>query len=94
MLSKCPGMLLTCQLKNSPSLGTALGIYHISGSGIGGYQYKSVVQSSAEVTDLLPGTEYQVYVASVNAIGTGQYCCVGTPRYVTTYNGKLKSSNS
>ena len=68
--------------------------YHIRGSGVSGYQYKSVVQSPAEVTDLLPGTEYQVYVASVNAIGTGQYCCVGTPIYVTTYNGKLKSSNS
>ena len=63
--------------------------YHISGSGVSGYQNKSVFQSPAEVTDLLPGTEYQVYVASVNAIGTGQYCCVGTPRYVTTYNGKF-----
>ena len=63
--------------------------YHIRGSGVSGYQYKSVVQSSAEVTGLLPGTEYRVYAASVNAIGTGQYCCVGTPRYVTTYNGKF-----
>ena len=67
--------------------------YHIRGSGVSGYQYKSVVQSPAEVTGLLLGTEYQVYVASVNAIGTGQYCCVGTPRYVTTYNGKFTMNN-
>ena len=63
--------------------------YHIRGSGVRGYQYKSVVQAPAEVTGLLPGTEYRVYVASVNAIDTGQYCCVGTPRFVTTYNGKF-----
>ena len=65
--------------------------YHIRGSGVSGYQNKSVVLSPAEVTGLLPGTEYQVYVASVNAIGTGQYCCVGTPRYVTAYDGKFST---
>ena len=65
--------------------------YHIRGSGVSGYQNKSAVQSPAEVTGLLPGTEYRVYVASINAIGTGQYCCVGTPRYVTTYNGKFST---
>ena len=63
--------------------------YHISGSGVSGYQYMNATQSPAKVTGLLPGTEYRVYVASVNAIGTGLYCCAGTPRYVTTYDGKL-----
>ena len=62
--------------------------YHIRGSGVSGYQYMSAMQSSAEVTGLLPGTEYRVYIASVNAIGTGLYCCVGTPIYVTPNNGK------
>ena len=41
-----------------------------------------MVQSSpAEVTGLHPGTEYQVFVASVNAIGIGEYCC----RTITVY---------
>ena len=62
--------------------------YHISGSGVSGYQYMSATQSPAEVTGLLPGTEYQVYVASVNAVGSRGYCSIGTPLYVTTYNGK------
>ena len=43
--------------------------YHIRGSGVSGYHCMSATQSPAEVTGLL-GTEYQVYVASVNAIGT------------------------
>ena len=48
-----------------------------------------VVQSSpAEVTGLLPGTEYRVLVASVNALGTGEYCCNGKSIYVRTLNGK------
>ena len=63
--------------------------YHIRGSGVSGYQYMSATQSPANVTGLSLLTEFQVYVASVNAIGTGLYCCVGIPSYVTTYNGKL-----
>ena len=48
-----------------------------------------MVQSSpAEVTGLLPGTEYRVLVASVNALGSGEYCCSGRSIYVTTLNGK------
>ena len=66
--------------------------YHIRGSGVSGYQSKSVVKSPSEVTGLLPGSEYQVYVASVNAIGAGLYCCVGTPSYVTTYSGTYLAS--
>ena len=49
-----------------------------------------MVQSSpAEVTGLLPGTEYQVHVASVNAVGTGKYCCKGKSLsiYVRTHRG-------
>ena len=63
--------------------------YHIRGSGVSGYQYMNATQSPAEVTGLLPGTEYQVYVAAVNAIGTRGYCCTGTPLIVTTHNGKF-----
>ena len=50
-----------------------------------------MVQSSpAEVTGLLPGTEYRVFVASINALGTGKYCCNGRSLsiYVWTLNGK------
>ena len=48
------------------------------------------VQSSpAEVTGLLPGTEYRVFVASVNVVGTGKYCCNGKSLsiYVRTPKG-------
>ena len=43
----------------------------------------------AEVTGLHPGTEYQVYVASVNAIGIGEYCCQGDDMeiFVRTFRG-------
>ena len=49
-----------------------------------------MVQSSpAEVTGLLPGTEYRVFVASVNALGTGQYCCnTSTTVHVGTHEGQ------
>ena len=50
-----------------------------------------MVQSSpAEVPGLLPGTEYRVLVASVNALGTGKYCCNGRSSiiYTWTLNGK------
>ena len=67
--------------------------YHIRGSGDSGYQYMSATQSPAEVICLLPGTEYRVYVASVNAIGTGAYCCVGTAVIVRTSNGRLRNLN-
>ena len=67
--------------------------YHIRGSGVSGYQYMSATQSPAEVTGLRPGTEYRVYVASVNAIGTGLYCCEGTEVIVRTYNGRLRELN-
>ena len=49
-----------------------------------------MVQSSpAEVTGLHPGTEYQMFVASVNAIiiGTGEYCCESSAIYVRTSKG-------
>ena len=48
-----------------------------------------MVQSSpAEVTGLHPGTMYQVFVASVNALGTGEYCCRIATVYVRTHDGK------
>ena len=40
-----------------------------------------VESSPAEATGLVPGTVYQVFVASVNAIGTGKFCC----RTITVY---------
>ena len=47
-----------------------------------------MVQSSpAEVTGLHPGTEYQVFVASVNAIGTGTFCCRTIAVYVRPSKG-------
>ena len=65
--------------------------YHIRGSGVSGYQYMNASQSPAEVTGLLPGTEYRVYVASVNAIGTEGYCCGTTLVIVRTHNGRLNN---
>ena len=41
------------------------------------------------IAGLNPGTIYRVYVAGVNAIGRGSYCCEGTPVRVRTHNGKL-----
>ena len=61
--------------------------YHIRGSGVSGYQYMSATQSPAEVTGLLPGTEYRVYIASVNALDTGLYCCGRTSIVVRAHNG-------
>ena len=46
------------------------------------------VKSPAEVTGLHPGTDYQVFVASVNALGTGQYCCKTIATYVRTHEGQ------
>ena len=55
------------------------------------FRYKFVTATSVEamITGLVPGNAYQVYVAGVNDIGTGRYCCEGTPVVVRTYNGKL-----
>ena len=52
--------------------------------------YKTLMVQSlpAQVTGLLPGMEYRVLVASVNALGTGEYCCSGRSIYVRTLNGK------
>ena len=57
------------------------------------FRYKFVTATAATsveamITGLVPGTAYQVYVAGVNAIGTGRYCCEGTHVVVRTYNGK------
>ena len=56
---------------------------------VGSIRYRNkalLVQSSpAEVTGLLPGTEYKVFVASVNALGTGDYCCRTTTASVRTH---------
>ena len=58
------------------------------------FKYKNIAANSvkAMITGLVPDTAYQVYVAGVNAIGTGLYCCEETPLIVWTYNGMLSSS--
>ena len=55
------------------------------------FRYKIVTATSVEamITGLVPGTAYQIYVAGVNAIGRGPYCCEGTPVLVRPHNGKL-----
>ena len=55
------------------------------------FKYKNVTANSLEatITGLDLGTPYRVYVAGVNAIGTGLYCCGRTTVYVKTYNGKF-----
>ena len=57
------------------------------------FKYKNVTAISVEaiITGLDLGTVYRVYVAGVNAIGTGLYCCGRTTVYVKTYNGKFHS---
>ena len=65
--------------------------YKVQNSNI--FKYKSVTANSVEaiITDLDLGTVYRVYVAGVNAIGTGLYCCGRTTVTVKTYNGKFHS---
>ena len=57
--------------------------------GMDNFKTLMVQSSPAEVTGLLPGTEYQVLLASVNALGTGEYCCSGRSSsiYVRIPNG-------
>ena len=54
-------------------------------------KYKNVTENSVEatITGLDLDTVYRVYVAGVNAIGTGLYCCGSTTVTVKTYNGKF-----
>ena len=50
-------------------------------------KYENVTANSVEaiITGLDLGTVYQVYVAGVNAIGTGLYCCEGTSVEVSPF---------
>ena len=63
--------------------------YNMQNSNV--FKYKNGNANSVEaiITGLDLGTVYQVYVAGVNAIGTGLYCCGRTSVVVTTYNGKF-----
>ena len=65
--------------------------YQVQNSNV--FKYKNVTADSvgATITGLDLGTVYRVYVAGVNAIGTGLYCCGRTSVVVTTYNGKFHS---
>ena len=65
--------------------------YSIKYKGQNSSTYKSVTANITEamVTGLVPGSSYRVKVAVVTAVGTGWYCCEGTPLVVRTYNGKF-----
>ena len=54
-------------------------------------KYKNVTANSvkAMISGVDLGTVYRVYVAGVNAIGTGLYCCGRISVVVKTYNGKF-----
>ena len=55
------------------------------------FKYKSVNATSVEamITGLIPGVQYRVHVAGINAIGRGLYCCEETLLVVRTHNGKF-----
>ena len=56
--------------------------------GVNDHVREHMAQSSpARLVGLLPGTEYQVFVASVNAVGIGDYCCKASVIYVRTHEG-------
>ena len=63
--------------------------YKVQNSNV--FKYKNVTANSVEaiITGLDLGTVYRVYVAGVNAIGTGLYCCGSIRVTVKTYNGKF-----
>ena len=63
--------------------------YKVQNSNV--FKYKNVTANFVEavITGLDLGTVYRVYVAGVNAIGTGPYCCGSTTVTVKTYNGKF-----
>ena len=65
--------------------------YKVQNSNV--FKYKNVTANSVEViiTGLDLGTVYRIYVAGVNAIGTGLYCCERTTVTVKTHNGKFHS---
>ena len=65
--------------------------YKVQNSNV--FKYKNVTANSVEaiITGLDLGTVYQIYVAGVNAIGTGLYCCGRITVTVKTYNGKFHS---
>ena len=64
--------------------------YKVQNSNV--FKYKNVTANARSVeaiTGLDLGTVYRVYVAGVNAIGTGLHCCGSIIVTVKTYNGKF-----
>ena len=63
--------------------------YKVQNSSV--FKYKNVTADSVEaiITGLDLGTVYRVYVAGVNAIGTGPHCCGNATVTAKTYNGKF-----
>ena len=73
VLLECPGVHPLCQEESCLSLDSIQ--YKVQNSNV--FKYKNVTANSVEtnITGLDLGTVYRVYVAGVNAIGTGLYCC-------------------
>ena len=63
--------------------------YKVQNSNVIKYKHVTANSVEATITGLDLGTVYRVYVAGVNAIGTGLYCCDSTTVTVKTYNGKF-----
>ena len=61
--------------------------YKVQNSNV--FKYKIVLANSvaANISGLVLGTPYRVYVGGVNAISTRPYCCGMTSVVVRTYNG-------
>ena len=57
------------------------------------FMYKNgKTDTMTEVSGLEAGIEYRVYVAFVNELGPGKYCCTGNAKrlFVTTHRGMSK----
>ena len=65
--------------------------YKVQNSNVFKYKYVTANSVEAIISGLDLGTVYRVYVAGVNAIGTGPYCCGRILVVVKTYNGKFHS---
>ena len=63
--------------------------YKVQSSNVVKYKNVTAQFDEAVITGLVLGTVYQVYVAGVNTIGTGLYCCGRIPVVVRAYNGKF-----
>ena len=61
-------------------------LYHIK-AGTKNLTHMTNSITQIELTGLDPGTDYQVFVASVSAIGVGAYCCTKQKVFIQPHNG-------